>query len=100
MPAAHEFTVGTTPLTVFQRRGCGHTRAAGTPVVALPGIAVLSSCAAAACFPAIRMIKRWLGLGGLTHLEEEPRAPLPERFPVPLGGGAALTAAKGSGRET
>lgn len=64
MPAGHEFTVGTTLITVFQRRGCGLAGAAGTLVAAFLGVAVLSGCGAAPRFPAIRTIKRRLWLGG------------------------------------
>ena len=100
MPAGHEFTVGTTPITVFQRPGCGLAGAAGRLVAALLGVAVLSGCGAAPCFSAIRTIKRRLRLRGLTRLEEEPRPPPLTRFLGSAGGAAALVAAEGSGRET
>lgn len=70
MPTGYEFTVGATPITVFQQRGCGLAR-----VAALPGVAVLSGCGASPCLAAIRTIKRWLSLGGLSLLEEELRLP-------------------------
>ena len=100
MPTGHEFTVGTTPVTVFQRRGCGHTRAAEKLVVAPPGVAVLSGGGAAPRFPAIWTIERRFRLGEMTRLEEESGPPLPTRSLMFAGVGAALTAAEGSRRET
>ena len=64
MPTGHEFTVSTTPITVFQRRGCGLARAAGRLVVALLGVAILSGCGAGPRFSAIPTIRRRLWLGG------------------------------------
>ena len=63
MPTGHEFTVSTTPITVFQRRGCDLARAPGR-LVALPGVAVLSRSRAVPRFSAIPTIKRRLWLGG------------------------------------
>ena len=46
MPTGYDFTVGATPITVFQQRGCGLAKVAGRLVAALPGVADLSGCPA------------------------------------------------------
>ena len=58
MPTGQEFTVGTIPITVFQRPGCGLGKAVGRLVAALSGVAVQSSLRAAPRFPAVRTIKQ------------------------------------------
>ena len=65
MPTRHGFTVGATPITVLQSRGCAVARAAGKLVAALRAAAVLPGCGAAPCLAAIRTIKRHLSLGAV-----------------------------------
>ena len=86
MPTGYEFTVGANPIMVFQQRGCGLARVAGRLVAVLPDVAVLSGCGASPCLAAIRTIKRWLSLGGLSLLEEEPRLPPSAWFLVSTDG--------------
>ena len=97
MPTGYEFTVGATPITVFRQRGCGLARMAGRLVAVLPGVAVLSGCGASPCLAAIRRIKRWLSLGGLSLLEEAPGLPPSAWFLVATDGAAAVMGWKDRG---
>ena len=56
-------------------------------------------CGAAPRFSAIGTTK-WLGLGGLAHIEDTTGFALPARLLVAVGGAAVQTAAEGSRQET